>query len=931
MTAVLNFLSPSNGGKTRRQGFDSSTELYPTRIAARFPGGVVRGVDNSVHLLRKVPLAPYRDARSLANQLSAVESMMQASEDMAALAVPTANRRLMSKGSYRHFQYLLVNIPEYFKPDPSSGIATKLSRDYGNRIVDRRFLIMSVQLKPTVMSSGIRDAAASVVETMRFGGAPMSDFDKDRDLISGILGRSGMTVPSAQEIRLADSWWSDMQRSDSHFALHPDHMHVFASSSSAQLAKTHEEIPCAEWPHGTGHNVVSIASVEAFENLNFVESTKLFTQWVSDAIAQGALAVSIRGQIEPAKISAEEMRRQHSRIQNDIMDMVRANKMNRQEQQRQLDLLRSISQAYETGGFPTYHDSSILIAFNGMKDETRLLQHSTAKVRMMEDRQLQGLTEMMIASEVRANPNRHELPSATVACSGITSLNRVGDRRGALLGFDERDNQPAYVDSSAAYLGDGLPLMVIVGATGSGKTMVGLDLADQWQDDGSPIVFIDPKTHTKGEGHGPVVRNMGGNVASLDDLLTSDGVFDAVRFMSEPQPAVDQASDLLLSINPWGSKKEDFEVPLSAALQYGIVDKGAVCLGQALKFAYDDGKLEGYEDVYLKCEELKDSNALFGAMYGRDPKGEALRVADGITLIEVGSTHLPIPEAGSAATSLVQRVAMALVRMMVFGSANALTDRNGAVLLDEAWVFMSAGRAEMERLGRVARSQRVLPVLMTQRITDATSAGLQGYISRGIILHISDPDEAKAACELFKVEATPDRVGRIMAKEHIGDEDELEGADGLNPKSLKALTYALPDPDFPGEEKRIVVRGSVGFYADLRGRFIPVENVLSEEFLLLASTNGTDIRRRERVLSSRRADRARRRRRVQMHESAAGSVEELFTAGQLRQSKESVFEARKTQSPGAPEPDPARSPSQPAQVGAPSQGGGALEAEDLFG
>lgn len=1497
MTAVLNFLSPSNGGKSRVKGFDSPTELYPTRIAARFPEGVVRGVDNSVWLLGKVPLAPYRDARSLSDQLAAVESMMRVTQDLGALAVPTANRRMMSKGSYRNIQYLLVNVPEYYRPDPSSPIATKQTRDYGHRIVDRRMLFLAVQLKPTVMSSGLREAAESVVETMRFGGAPMSDFDKDRKLIGGILSRAGMVAPTSEEIRLADSWWSDQQRSDSHFALHPDHMHVFASSSSATLAKTHEKTPCAEWPSGTGHNVVSVASVEDFENLNFVESTKLFTQWVSDAVTQGALAVSIRAQVEPAKISAEEMRRQHSRIRNDIDEMVKAHKMTRHEQTRQLDLLRSISQAYETGGFPTLHDASVLVAFNGMKDETRLMQYSTAQVRLMEDRQLQGLTEMMLASEVRANPNRHELPSATVACSGITSLNRVGDRRGAVLGFDERDNQPAYVDSAAAYLGDALPLMVIVGATGSGKmtplstrvptpsgrttmgdltrgdvvlgrdgkpcrvvhlspvaehpdayritlsdgqqitadgnhqfvastrddrvamrnanhrkaltranesrtlaqrirncaqtvsvgesatlvellelletvpgnrihskigvravldmmdtprevkrrthtrrfasdelvkkdpvnvysapealaaladawenpgnarwaaraarraraarevlatvgpddrwtirqmtdaldsidpelamctvptnasfrrslaglgvageteyrtveltlpakeieterealvfntrraltdvsrrvlqqitvdesaylervvstaemlaegvdlpsghknwalhvaqpldlpeadlpvapytlgawlgdgttannqltgidpeiwrrieqdgyavwhdsrisknhrieglraslrragfavkayaadkhiptaylrashaqrlellqglmdtdgtiskagsaelcltskrliddalelirslgikasitegtaaytmtdpdtgeatrrvtgtryrikfttdqpvfhlprkrallptalretqqwlyvtaiepvdpvpmrcitvdsadstyliegmvpthnTLVGLDLADQWQSAGSPNVFIDPKTHKKGEGHGPVVRNMGGDVASLDDLLTSDGVFDAVRFMTEPQAAVDQAVDLLLSINPWGSKKEDLEVPLSAALQYGIVDRGATCLGQALKIAYDDGKLTGHEDVYRKCEELKNSNALFGAMYGRDPQSEPLRVADGLTLIEVGSTHLPIPEAGSTASSLTQRVAMALVRMMVFGSANALTGRGGAVMLDEAWVFMSAGRAEMERLGRLARSQRVLPVLMTQRVTDATDAGLQGYISRGIILHIADHDEAKAACDLFKVEASPDRLGRIMASEKIGDEFESTGAEGLNPKSLKALTFTTPDPDFPGEHKRNVVRGSVGFYADLRGRFIPVENVLSEEFLLLASTNLTDIQRRERVLQSRRAERARRRRSALTYENSAGSVEELFPAGRGR-SSESVFDARKTQAPGAPEPHRETPREKTSPVGAAAPGSDdAVEVDDVF-
>jgi len=35
----------------------------------------------------------------------------------------------------------------------------------------------------------------------------------------------------------------------------------------------------------------------------------------------------------------------------------------------------------------------------------------------------------------------------------------------------------------------------------------------------------------------------------------------------------------------------------------------------------------------------------------------------------------------------------------VFGSAMALAGRGGVIHLDEAWVFLGAGKAEVERLG----------------------------------------------------------------------------------------------------------------------------------------------------------------------------------------------------------------------------------------
>lgn len=1496
-------------------GFDSHVPLEPTQISARFADGRILGIDNTLWLVRKVPLRPYADARSLSDQLDAIEPLMQVFRDLSDLAhsvgVP---RRFTSRGSYRRFKLKLVNVPKFFEPDPDSPLAVKHQRDYGHHNTDERALLFAVQLKSSVTASGMRSAVDSVVETFTHGGTPLSDYDADAEEVDAILKRAGFAEPSPSEIRLADSWWSDRRRSDAHFAIHPDHLHVFESAAGARIAKTMDDTSCEEWPTIEGHNIVSIASVADF-NLKFVPSTKPYTQWASDALRQGAIAVTVSGLIEPAKVSAEEMRRQHQRVRNDIEDRYHQGGLSKKQQDDLLGLLHSVSRAYEDGGFPTITEGSILIAFNGRKDERKIMRHSAADIRIMENRQYQGLLEMQLASAVKANPNRQELPSPVIAASGISSMNRVGDRSGAILGFDERDEQVAYVSPAAAYTKDSLPIMMCIGATGSGKllrldtkvttptghirmgdiavgdtvigrdgrpctvtatspitsdvtaykvtlsdgqvltadsnhqwvvsssddrlsmrrpehmraleradesralaarirhraaqidpatemsypelaeiladidgvrftskeriaavldmmetprrkaprlvdnafnteqivkqdpvlvypakqavnaladawagtkdprwsgrahrraaaaraalstvpdevqwtvreiasaidavdstvdllapsaksqihsrlhrlgvpsetvrrnvtvpvgkapraytrqvpvaparraledianrvlqqiavddapylervmstgemvaegvllsrgernwaihvaqpihlpeadlpvepytlgawlgdgstasneltsidseiwenieadgytvwhdpkvaqrhrieglrsklretgfsvrprigdkhippaylrasdaqrlallqglmdtdgtitaagscelslnnpvlaedalelirslgikatmstspssyrlrdpetgelgtakvtgtrhrihfttdrevfrlarkkahlpsrlrethqwlyvesiepvapqpmrcisvdspdatylvdgfvpthnTVVGLNLADQFKDLGNPVVFIDPKNHTDGEGHSPVVRAMGGQVASLDDLVSSDGIFDPVRFMQDADSAIETGTDLLLSINPWGSKKQDYEATLARALRYGIADRGATCLGQALKHAYDDGVLKGVEDIYLKCEELA-SLPQFGAMYGRDPQGTALNISNGITLIEVGKTHLPIPEPGQPAANITQRIASALVRMMVFGSANALTGRGGVVMLDEAWVFLSAGRAEMERLGRLARSQRVLPFLMTQRVTDALDAGLAGYISRGIILHLSDEDEARAACELFKVEATRARLNRITAGDALGGEGDWgeDSTAGLNPNSLKALVVEVEDPDFPGLKKREVVRGSVGYYSDLSGRFIPVENVLPDDFLMRASTNKIDIDRRNRVLAARARESAVKRRRAIRDGAAADHLDELFEASFVRPAgdsrpTDSAFDAKRQKvslyadrsadldadhTPTAPAMAGSRTSSAPP--GAPERGD--IDADDLF-
>lgn len=1269
MNALKDLLA-ARRGQAKQGGFDSRSELHPTSVSASFTNGLVRGIDGSVWLVRKMRLAPYVDAVSLNEQLRSVDGVIQWVSLLAGMANSTIRSRFVSKGSYRHVQALLVNLPRWFEPDGASPLALKHRRDYGSRITDERLLLMAVRLNASSRGGGLRGFIETETESLLYGGIPLSSYERDADDIGSIFTRAGMSVPSAQELALADSWWSDRRRPDSHFALHPDHLHVFASASSAQMARAVTDVPCEEWPQIPGHSILTMAAVSEID-LDFAPSDRPYVQWVSDAVAYGAVAVSVRASVEPAKISAEEMRRQLKRVRGDISEAVAANRQVRGDREENLQLLYGLAKEYDKVGLPTLHDASVVMAFSGKREERRLMQSSAAQVRVMEDVQFQALKEMQLASGVRANPHRLEMPVQVLACSGMTSLNRSGDASGVILGFDERDQQVSYLDHTRGSRGDAAPVMGILGATGSGKqlavstlvptptgattigaltegdivlardgqpctvtrttpvktpqrayriilsdgqvfhacsnhqwivsdrsgrgispeaarrleweswmlsarlstvageffdedrlslkeiftryqrvpgarlrspeavraaldmmdtpadaggvycarrafldlaarayqrtlemgsgcfeqvvsteemltagvtcedgtanwairvsapldlpeadlplppyafgaclggalpdgtedagalaqvaggcipmsylrcsrrqrlavlqglmdacgatrrdglfvlevdremlacdaltlirslgivasrdasgitfttdlpvfalrsasasslvrevsrwigieaiepidaepmrcitvdspdssylvgdfvpthnTMVGLNILDQLAAMNAPSVFIDPKTHEKGEGHGPVVRAMGGQVYSLDSLLGSDGVFDPVRFMPDKQAAVESATDMLLQINLWGQKKSALEVKLSAALQYGIVDRDASCIGQALRFAFEDGRLEGAEEIFTECEALKDSSPTFGAVYGRDPHGQALNVHDGVTLIEVGQTYLATPPPGTRPENqtVTQRTAAALVRQMVFGSSMALTGRFGVVMLDEAWVFLAAGKEEIERLGRLARSQKVFPILMTQRVTDAVDAGLAGYFSRGLILHLSDEVEAKAALKLFKVEETSDRLERIMAREKDPSVEDTEGY-GLNPRSLKALVYEEPDPDFPGLTRRVVRRGSVGFYADMDGRFIPVEMVMPEEFLLLASTNPTDIARRERVIARRRRTQARRKM-VADESSSVEDFEAMLAAGEEASRTDgtgSLFDVRASQRVG---------------------------------
>jgi hypothetical protein len=332
-------------------------------------------------------------------------------------------------------------------------------------------------------------------------------------------------------------------------------------------------------------------------------------------------------------------------------------------------------------------------------------------------------------------------------------------------------------------------------------------------------VIFDPKPLSD---HSAAVLSSGGRVASLDELIHADGVLDPLRFAQTPELGVEEAANMLLTVNPWGSRGGDVYSGLMRALRVGV-QSGATCIGQALRTAADRGTPAVVTDPVF---ELAGASPLFAAMVGSDPGTPPLRVADGITLIKVGRTRLELPAPGTPRSEMTppQRVSVSLVRMITLGSMTALAERDGVMHLDEAWVVLGAGVAEMDAIGRTARSLRVLPILYTQKCTDPLRAGLAGYISRILILPIEDEQEARAACALARLEATEDRVRRITGKAKTGNAPNWD--------SLRALR----DPATGG-----VLRGAVAIYCDLGGRAVPTEITIPPGFLALASTNPGDI------------------------------------------------------------------------------------------
>jgi hypothetical protein len=98
------------------------------------------------------------------------------------------------------------------------------------------------------------------------------------------------------------------------------------------------------------------------------------------------------------------------------------------------------------------------------------------------------------------------------------------------------------------------------------NTILMLQLADQFARTGRPQVIFDPKPLSD---HSAAVLASGGRVASLDELIHADGVLDPLRFAQTPELGVEEAANMLLTVNPWGSRGGDVYSGLMRACGWG--------------------------------------------------------------------------------------------------------------------------------------------------------------------------------------------------------------------------------------------------------------------------------------------------------------------------------------------------------------------------
>ncbi|ACV79066.1 hypothetical protein Namu_2720 [Nakamurella multipartita DSM 44233] len=431
---------------------------------------------------------------------------------------------------------------------------------------------------------------------------------------------------------------------------------------------------------------------------------------------------------------------------------------------------------------------------------------------------------MWLASPVLSNPHLHDLPAPAIAYSGIAGLSRVGDTDGAQIGLTVTDRQPSYVSRTEASRTDRATCMLVIGQTGSGKSFALQWLAYQFakeRDDGHliPQVIFDPKVNSD---FSAMVLAAGGRVVSLDDLISTDGVLDPMR-SDEPDRHIDEAAEMIMFVNPWGSRADDNYTALLKALKVGA-SAGARCTGQALRIAVERG---APREVIQPVFDLAESSPLFRSCIGFDPAAPGLGTFDGLTYIKVGRSALSLPpeQKNPADYTAPERATVNLIRRVTLGSVRAMAGRGGVLHVDEAWTVLSTGSGITE-VGKTARSMDVLVIMYTQKGIEGENAGVDSYVSRVLLLPMNTDRDARQGLAMMGVEPTAHRLEALTEGPHL--------ADG---KPNWRSNRALIDPT-----TKQVLRGTVGIYFDLRERAVEVEIKVPPAQAKLFSTTPTGSR-----------------------------------------------------------------------------------------
>ncbi|GAC1317510.1 MAG: hypothetical protein NVSMB25_05270 [Thermoleophilaceae bacterium] len=353
-----------------------------------------------------------------------------------------------------------------------------------------------------------------------------------------------------------------------------------------------------------------------------------------------------------------------------------------------------------------------------------------------------------------------------------TATHAVGGRSGLYIGHTlSGSRRPVLLDLTEASRSSRPPAIVCAGAPGSGKTVAAQLFAYQAFLSGSRIVDLDPKDDHR-------LADVCGAEHVEKTVLTADeryrGMLDPLR-VGAPETRADLAFNFLLETLP-APVVPGWQTELRLAVD-SVVGRGGRSCGEVVEMLERGNRAA--RDAARAIAVHANAGLLRLGFAAPDRQPPDAGTAQ-LTSITIANLTVPDPRTSRADLSSEERTGLALLHLL---AAYALAlmgsdaSRHKTLVFDEAWLLLGTpmGRALLQRINRLGRSQNATPIIATQMLSDV--AELEGLFGCIFAFGVETEDEAARALRLLALDPdaadlrkrlTGFRRGRCLMRDYEG-------------------------------------------------------------------------------------------------------------------------------------------------------------------
>jgi hypothetical protein len=346
------------------------------------------------------------------------------------------------------------------------------------------------------------------------------------------------------------------------------------------------------------------------------------------------------------------------------------------------------------------------------------------------------------------------------------AVSQVGSRAGPYIGHTLTGSRtPVLFDLAEASQTSRPSTCLLAGSLGSGKTILAELLIWQAFLQGSgPIVDIDPKgDHRLGAlpGMAEVTETI-----ELSGAERFRGLLDPLRVGSE-ETREDLAYSFLTAILP-GPIAPTWQTRIRTAISEAVAADAGSC-GEVVRRLSTSGDPDAQEAA--RAIEIHGRGGIAKLGLGTDE--HRLPDPGAAEVVSLRIAGLTLPGAGTPRSELLEdeRVGLAILRLLAAYAVRLCAtdpDRHSVLAMDEAWALLAdtQGRALLERISRLGRSQNISPILATQMLGDAED--LKPLVGAFFGFGVETEEEARAALTLLRLDPDEETARRRMIGHRAG-------------------------------------------------------------------------------------------------------------------------------------------------------------------